>query len=238
MNNWIIILFIGLNLNLYSQSDSALHKRIQLLVDSTTFNYDTTGVSSFSIVPHPCDDIIQWNSYHVMDLNSDGLKDLIFSGTCGLYTSTILYFNTGNELKLTFECSGKVVSAKTESNSSTLNILKEACCCDKYAELIELTVGNNFDVIQNSIYIHIDTKISIENTFEELEFKGIMRSTPIVDDIGKPDECNDGTVEGNKLIETTEKTNVIQLSSYGNWSLVLFKENSARYRMGWIEIKE
>jgi hypothetical protein len=234
----IFILLVGLDFALCGQSNSELRRRLLLLEDRSAFLFDTTGISLFSAIPNPCDDTIHWNSYHVMDLNSDGLKDLIYSGPSNPYVETNIYMNTGNGLKFVFQSAGQVVSVQNNLTFSTINILKEACCCDKYSDQLELKIDNHNNIAQNTISFHSDTKIFIDDSLETFVFKGIIRTNPTLDDIRRTDECSDLVYEGNKLISTKKKAEVVQLSNNEDWSLILFKENNQRYWIGWIETKE
>lgn len=236
MKNCPLIFLLGFNLTLYSQPDTALYQRLLLLVDSTSFNYDTTGISSLSGIPNPCDHTIRWNCYHIADVNSDRLNDLIFSGPCDPYSQTIIYINEGTGLKPAYTCAGKILSINKSTDATRINILKENCCCDYYSELIELTVDNHSEITKNSIYFHSDTEIQMGDSLVNLSFQGLMRTSPAIDDVARPDECSDDTIEGNKLLSIEKEVRLIQLHRNGNWRLVLFMENKARYWVGWVEI--
>jgi hypothetical protein len=233
----IVLLFVGLNLVSNAQTNSEIHERLSLLMDSQVFDFDTTGISSFSMIPNPCDDSINWNHYHVVDLNLDGLKDLVFSGSCNPYIETVVYINTGVGFENIFQCAGQLISIQSKANSRVIYILKDAIGCDKYLEQLELTIDNETRLTQNTISFHPSTIVTIDDRLEELVCKGVLRTSPVIDDNEQKDTCTEKILRGNVLISIKKKTEVIQLSKSGDWILILYKENHERYWIGWIESK-
>lgn len=233
MRYWIAILSVNFYLTAFSQSIPDLHKRLLLLTDSVKFIGDTTGISKFSIIPNSCNDEIQWGNYHVTDLNFDGLNDLIFTGPCNPYNHTEIYINKGSILEMVFECAGEVLAIDQTPVLIRINIFKESCCCDYYSALTEITIDPNSNLTQNKIIFHADTKIVLDDTLTTFRYKGLLRTTPLADNLDKKDECSDNTVHGNKLF-LVKKTEVIELSNIENWSLVLFSEQNATYWIGWV----
>jgi hypothetical protein len=234
----IVLFFVGLNLVSNAQTNSEIHDRLSLLMDSQVFDFDTTGVSSFSVIPNPCDDSINWDYYHVIDLNFDGLKDLVFSGPCNPYIETVVFLNNGNELEKVFQCGGQLITIENMASSSAIYIIKEAVGCDKYLEQLELIIDKDSNLIQNTISFHTETTVTILDNLSTFEFKGFVRTNPKCDNKRRKDECSGIVYKGNRLFSIKKRTEVLQLNKSGDWILILYKENHERYWIGWVESKK
>jgi hypothetical protein len=234
----VLLLFFVFTTSAYSQSFAELQSHLKQLENNNVFTFDTTGFSSLPVEENYCSDEINSNYYHVVDLNADGLNDLLFSGPCKPYNRTIIYLNNGRELYMVDEFAGKILSIKKDSALTTITIFKEACCCDYFSELIELSISPTSGLTVSFIYFHTDTKISLGSTFESIKINGIIRSTPVIDNKKKKDACRNQKIIGNKWITLDKPTEVVQLNKVGKWSLVYMREDSLSSYIGWIETKE
>ncbi|GCD76948.1 hypothetical protein JCM31826_04300 [Thermaurantimonas aggregans] len=240
----LTIIFLGLVTGLNAQSLTDIEKRLRFLEKSAPLTYDTTGFSTLPKVKYLCDehfDAYEFpenkkteDYYHVVDLNNDGLKDLIYSGPCLPYDQTGIFLNDGKSLKLIHGYPGEVVSLEKSIDKTTINILKKSCCCDYYSDYIQVTIWNDSRVDKHQITFFGNPEIKIDKV-TELKTKGVLRTSPEVNDIKKKDDCSDQIMEGNHLTRIDKITTVVQLSQSGQWKLVLYSVDKENSYIGWIK---
>lgn len=244
----ITLLLSGLLRVLHGQSLTEIEQKIRLIKTPQNITYDTTGFFQLPKFISECDDHFKaydfpkdktkWAYYHVIDLNQDGLKDVIYSGPCLPYNQTSMFLNDGISLKRIFDYAGKVVAIKQSSHKSVITIFKESCCCDCNSDLVEVTVGGDSRVEENWITFNGNTEIAFDQ-IERVKITGVLRTSPEVNDIEFEDNCTDRSFKGNHLTYIQKETNVIQLSKRGPWRLILYPdpENKTYSWLGWIMSK-
>lgn len=222
----------------YGQPLADISRRLKVLENPTDFKHDASEFSTLPKVDYHCDNKNQNASdfYHVVDLNADGLKDLIYSGPCSPYNQTAIFVNTGRSLKKIYDYAGKIVSIEKNSSSTIVNILKEACCCEFYSQFIQVTINDKSQFTKNTIVFGAKTKITLASKLREEKVVGTLRTTPQVNDVIKRDECNNAVIRGNQLKRIHDFENVIQLNKSGPWWLVLYQETSERSWIGWMRL--
>jgi hypothetical protein len=222
----------------YAQPLTDIAKRLKLLEEQPEFIYDVSGFSSLPKLDYHCDNENQNKSdyYHVVDLNNDGLKDLIYSGPCAPYYQTAIFINTGRVFRKLYDNPGKITSLEKDTSSTIINIFKEACCCEFYSQYIQLTINNKSQLGRNTIVFGAQTKITVGTRLREEKVVGTLRTTPHVNDVLKRNECNDAVVRGNQLKRIYDFSNIIQLNKVGPWWLVLYPESSERSWVGWMKL--
>jgi len=225
----IIVFFIYLNS--FGQKLNEIKLKLNLLESNYDFKLDSTGLSELLLPSYRCSENNSENNWHVQDINNDGLKDLIYSGTCQPYYQTAIFLNSKNGFKLVYDYPGKIVSI-TE-NSNKINILKSSCCCDYYSDLIEVSVNNKYEIQKNTISFNVETKIETQHKLNFKTVSGILRSTPILENKVKKDVCSDDTIIGNQ-IETIKNKQAIVLNEKNDWLLVLIERNEVYSIIGWI----
>jgi hypothetical protein len=231
----LTILFLGLATGLNAQTLASIEKRLRLLEKRQDWIYDTLGLSSLPKLEYQCyEDQSSLNFCHLVDLNKDGRKDLIYSGPCKPYYQTGIFFNTGRDLKMFQNYPGKLVSIEKDRDKTIVNILKGSCCCDYYSEYIEITIWNDSRVEKNTITFEGNTEIKLDQ-LKELEIKGVLRTSPEINDKKREDDCSDQLIEGNHLVRLKNLTTVVQLSSSGEWKLVLYAPDRENSYVGWIK---
>ena len=67
------------------------------------------------------------------------------------------------------------------------------------------------------------------------KIKGILRTSPEINDKKKKDDCSDQIIEGNHLAHINKLTTVVQLSQSGQWRLVLYEVDKDNSYIGWIK---
>jgi len=252
MKSYILIFFLGLTTISRGQSIENIQKRLSLLNNVAKVKYDTTGFSKLpkfrflctsdiviiendsteTIVPSDTED--PWKYYSVIDLNDDGLKDLIYSGPCLPYDQTGIFLNDGKTLKLIHDYPGKVVALEKLDEKTEINILKEACCCDYYSDYIQVTIWNDSRVDKNQITFWGNAEVKVDK-LAKFKTKGILRTSPEINDKKKKDDCSDQIIEGNHLARINKLTTVVQLSQSGQWRLVLYEVDKDNSYIGWIK---
>jgi hypothetical protein len=240
----LTIIFLGLFSGLNAQTLVDIEKRLRFLDNPSPLTYDTTDFSTLPKVKYLCDDHFKAfeypenkkakDYYHVIDLNNDGLKDLIYSGPCLPYDQTGIFLNDGQNLKLIHDYPGEVVSLEKLIDKTEVNILKKACCCDYNSDYIKVTVWNNSRVDKNHITFEGDTEVKLGKV-KELKINGILRTSPEIDDDKKQDVCSDQIIEGNHLAKIDKLTTVVQLGQFGQWKLVLYRADKDNSYIGWIQ---
>jgi hypothetical protein len=230
-------------------------RRLNLLNNPVKVTFDTTGFfrlpkskyfctsdvviihndSTKSIVPSETKDT--WNYYSVLDLNDDGLNDLVYSGPCNPYYQTGVFINDGKELLLVYDFPGTIISIEKGNTGTTIHSLKEACCCDPDFDFTEIVVekGSLFAKVNRITF----RKIPLQDfkKLERIKVKGVLRHTPVVDDELKKDHCLDGMIEGNHWLTLDKETEVIRISQSGPWALVLYEQTKYQSIIGWMKSK-
>jgi hypothetical protein len=220
------------------QTFTQLRERLTLLQTPPQFTFDTTGFSSLPRIDYRCDNKNAHPSkyYHVVDLNRDGRKDLIYSGPCEKASHTAIFLNTGRSFKKIYENVGKLVSIDISDSSVKVHVFKEACCCDFFSQYTEVIVDDRSRVGRNTIVFGADTKISVASRFKKDKVMGTLRTTPVVNDVIKRNDCNN-TVKGNQLTRIHDFKDIIQLNKAGGWWLVLYPETGERSWIGWMKLE-
>ncbi len=239
MRSFFIILILVLETPLsFAQTLDGLRHRLKLLQNQADFVYDTTGFSKLPRIEYKCDNNNKGPSdyFHVVDLNNDGRMDVIYSGPCGDVVQTGIFLNTGRVLKKVYDNVGKIVGLQQTASKTTINILKEACCCDFFSQYTEIILNEKSEIARNTIVFGAPTKISLAGRFKEDKVMGTIRTTPAVNDVIKRDECNN-TVKGNQLTRIHDFKDVIQINKAGAWWLVLYPETSERSWIGWMKLE-
>src|SRR5688572_10832681 len=131
MKYWLTILAGAWVAVTFGQPLADISKRLKPLEQKTTFAHDTSGFFTLPRFDYRCDNANEhpWDSYHVMDVNRDGLQDLIYSGPCGDHAQTAIFVNAGRVFRRIYDFPGHIVSIDT-ALSITINMLREACCCE------------------------------------------------------------------------------------------------------------
>jgi len=244
MKGGLIITFLGLSVGLNAQTVTNIDKRLKYLNKSVPLTFDTTDFSTLPKVKYMCDEHFKAfefpenkktkDYYHVVDLNNDGLRDLIYSGPCLPYDQTGIFLNDGKTLKLIHNYPGEVVSLEKSIDKTEINILKRSCCCDYYSDYIQVTIWNDSRVDKNQITFWGNTEVKVDKVIE-LKIKGILRTSPETNDKKKEDDCSDQIFEGNHLARIDKLTTVFQLSKFGQWRLVLYPVDRENSYIGWIK---
>lgn len=229
----IRIVFLLTSLSLFSQDFSDIKTRIGLLKTTANFKVDSTGISKIPIPTYYCNTNDTENNWHVQDLNNDGLKDLIFSGTCQPYHQTAIFLNSKKGFQLVYDAPGKILSITSTTNGTEINSYNPSCCCEYYSNLIKVTINNTSAVKESTMSFHDKTTITASNKLYAKTVSGILRSTPVVDDITKKDPCTAEEKTGNR-IGIVENESAIVVNQEKNWLLVFIKQNGS-YAVGWIK---
>ncbi len=249
---FILILFLVLTTILRGQSIENISKRLNLLYNSPQIKFDTTGFSRLPkfqffctseiiitekdgterVVPSETED--PWRYYSVIDLNKDGLNDLIYSGPCNPYYQTGIFMNDGKKLQLVYDYAGEIVSIEKSGSGTIINCLRQAIGCDSDNELTEIVISKARSPTINRITYGIIPKLNLRN-LKTVRVKGILRWSPRQDDVEKKDSCSDRLIKGNHLLLVDEATDAIQLDKSGHWLLIIFKKNRDESIIGWIK---
>jgi len=240
MRYLLTILTIGITFPSHGQTLTDLHNRLKYLQSPPTFKHDTTGFSAMPKFDFFCDNENPNKSdyYHVVDLNNDGIKDLIYSGPCKPYGQTRIFFNTGKTFKKAHSYPGEIVSIEKKSSLTVINILKNACCCDYYSEFIQITIDSVSNIRKNIIAFGADTKIKLNARPKIVKVVGVLRTTPELNDVTKKDSCRNQTLKGNHVTRIQKFTDIVQLNEDGSWWLVLYQQNQERSWIGWMKMSK
>lgn len=222
----------------FGQSLDGLRSRLKLLEKPSEFRNDTTGFSSVPKTDYGCDNKNENASdyYHVVDLNGDGRKDLIYSGPCKDLKQSAIFLNTGRVFKKVYDNIGRVVSVEKDGAETRINIFKEASRCDFFSQYTEVVINEKNQIRRNTIVFGAQTKISVASRLREDKVVGTMRTTPHINDVIKRDACNN-TVKGNQLTRIHDFRNIIQINKVGPWWLVLYPETGDRAWIGWMKLE-
>lgn len=244
MKHGLTILLLVLTATTDAQTLREIDKRIGLLEKNIALRYDTSGFSTLPKVKYLCDSHLEafdvpdnktmMDFYHVVDLNDDGLKDLVYSGPCLPYYQTGIFLNDGKSLNVVYSYPGEIISLEKYSDKTVINTLKEACCCDYYSHFTEVTIWNDSHVEKNQITFEGNTPIKVGQV-RKLRTNGILRTSPEVNDTKREDECSGQIIEGNHLTHIVNPTTLIQLGHSGEWKLVLYQVDKDNSFVGWIK---
>ncbi|WKB82454.1 hypothetical protein QYR09_05335 [Cellulophaga lytica] len=233
MKNKIAIVFFLSSLSLFSQDFSDIKTRVSLLKTTATFKVDSTGISKIQVPTYYCDTNEPGNNWHVQDLNNDGLKDLIFTGTCQPYHQTAIFLNNKKGFQLVYDAPGKILSITSTTNTTEINSYNPSCCCSYYSSLVKITINNTSVVEESTISFHDKTVITLSDKLYTKTVSGILRSTPVIDDVIKKDPCTGEEKNGNR-IGIAENESAIVVNQENNWLLVFIKQNGS-YAVGWVK---
>lgn len=233
MKHLITIVFFLSSISSFSQDFNALKIRIGLLKTTSNFKVDSTGISKIQVPTYYCDTNELGNNWHVQDLNNDGLKDLIFTGTCQPYHQTAIFLNSKKGFQLVYDAPGKILSITSSTNGTEINSYNPSCCCEYYSSLIKVSINNLSVVEESTISFHDKTTITASDKLYAKTVSGILRSTPVVDDVTKKDPCTAEEKTGNR-IGIAENESAIVVNQENNWLLVFMKQDTS-YAVGWIK---
>lgn len=254
MKATILIFFVTLALGSQGQSIENIKKRLQLLSDSSKIRPDTTGLSglprftffctaeitiidadgSEKTIPSEIQD--PWNYYSVIDLNNDGLNDLVFSGPCNPYDQTGILLNDGKSLQLVYDYPGLVISIEKGGTGTTIHSLHQPLGCYSNNELIEITIVKGKSPTINRIGYTFIPKLNLQN-LKAVKVQGVLRWSPKQDDVERKDQCSDRMLKGNHLLTIDKPAEAIQLDQSGQWRQVLYKTSNYESIIGWIKNK-
>jgi hypothetical protein len=239
------IFFFGLFGISYGQTISDIEKRLRLFDNQIVLKFDTTGLSTLPKFDYFCDDHFKaydfpesknkWDYYHVIDLNNDGLKDLIYSGPCLPYPQTGIFLSDGVSLTRVHDYAGKVISIENKPGRTIINIFKEFCCCDYFSDYKEVIIRNDSHFDKNQISFEGNTQIKFDK-LREIKVKGVLRTSPELNDTEKKDDCSDQIIKGNHLAYIKKLTTVFQLNQSGQWRLILYPVDKFNSWIGWIKV--
>jgi hypothetical protein len=219
--------------NTYGQNLSTL----QHLLNTTDFQLDTNGFSQLpKLEDYTCNGRVPKRNAHVCDLNQDGLKDLIFTGSCTPYTETVIFLNQGKSFQQVYSSGGKVIAIEKNGDITEIMIFVEACCCIRFSNLFIAQIGKDNTCQKQSITFHTDTELSLGQVLLTEKMSGTIRTTPKVNNKPQKDECTDERQIGNKLIIIKDEE-VTVLDQKGKWSLVLAAKDTEQSVIGWIKTK-
>lgn len=135
------------------------------------------------------------DDYHIMDVNSDGKWDIIYSGFAGSEKNSLLMFvKEDNEFVEKINTYGEIIEISRESSFSpiTLKVMDNPCCEDTIYSFKQF----NFHIENTKIFYRMSLKINfLESTifpdtcnnniaFETINEEYKLRNTPeIIDDI-------------------------------------------------------
>lgn len=231
----LFILLILISQICQAQIDDNLRTKLSILnqCNQTEFKLDSSGFNMLPTFGFECNSSEDELSWHVVDLNNDGLKDLIYSGLCKGYYSSAIFLNDGFNLNKINESAGKLIEVKLTDQESKIYFLRSSCCCDYYSEFIEVTIGNNDSIYTESIQYHFNTIISLKSNFKEGTISGILRSEPIENDSLRSDPCTDEKLLGNQILKI-ERKKVIIIDSKDGWNLVYYQNENSSSIIAWI----
>ncbi len=199
--------------------------------------YDTNGFSKLPKFHFLCDGENQNKSdfYSVVDLNNDGLNDLMYSGPCMPYDQTAIFINDGKSLLLVYDYPGTIISLEKNDSGTTINSLKEAIACDRDFEFTEIVISHvPSPPTTNRIGYAMIPKKNFKN-LKQIKVKGVLRRTPHQDDLDKKDHCSNKILKGNHWLAIEMESPVIKLDQSNGWQLVLYKKNKDESIIGWVK---
>ncbi|WP_109098210.1 hypothetical protein [Aquimarina sp. AU58] len=220
--------------------NNSLKTQLQLLQNPSGYKFplDSTG---FSVIKNAKfytkngdTDVFDINSenIHVVDVNNDGEKDIIYQDIRH-YQATVLLLKKGNDFVEIWNGPGALVSLK-EGGKTTMYVLSSAIGCFDMTMLSTLVINSDNTLVENTIALYSDTKMStISKTFEQKIILGILRTQPVINDQKKTDPCTGDLKTGNQ-IRTIENKAVTVIKKQNEWFLVVLKEKDQSI-IGWIK---
>lgn len=221
--------------------NSTLEIQLQLLQNPLEhkFTLDSTGFSNikkakfFTKSGNANVFDINSNNIHVVDVNKDGKKDIIYQDT-RQYPATVLLVRKGDDFVEIWNGTGALVDVK-QGKHTTIYVLSSAIGCFDITMLSELMIKRDNILIENTIALHSDTKIEKTNkTFEQKIISGIVRTQPSIDNKEKTDPCTGDVKTGNQ-IKTIENVEVTVIKKQNDWLFIVLKEKGNSI-IGWVKI--
>lgn len=241
MKNKEFFLWVGglfLILSGYAQ-DESLEIQLQLLQNSSEYQFpiDSTGFSKIKnakfYTKNGNTDVfaINSNNIHLVDINKDGEKDVIYQDNRH-YQATVLLVKKEDDFVEIWNGSGVLVHLR-KGKETIIYVLNSAIGCFDITMLSTLVMSND-KLTEKTIALSSETKIGvIDKTFEQRMISGILRTQAIVDDKKKTDPCTGDFKIGNQ-IRTIENKEVTIIKKQNEWLLVVLKEKEQSI-IGWVK---
>jgi hypothetical protein len=242
MRHFLTILFIELSLTCFAQDLGAIRKKVDLINSPNTFKPDSSSLYLYPDFDYMCmenimnDEHKDVNYIHVLDLNNDSKKDILFSGPCNPYPQVGIFLNKGSDFEIVYARGGEIISIEQKVDGVKIYVLFPVCCAGDENWLEEITVGKNSVLISNTIDFNESTQISLDSELKLVKMKGVLRTTPAIDDSIVKDDGTDREVFGNRILELKKQKKVIQLHTEGDWALVLVERSSNNSVVGWMSL--
>ncbi|WP_299435580.1 hypothetical protein [uncultured Aquimarina sp.] len=224
----------------YAQNNS-LKAQLQLLQTPLDYEFPLDSIS-FSEIKNAnfltkSGDTAVFNAnsknIHLVDVNNDGQKDIIYQDNRHYRTTVVLIKQDGDFVEI-WNRSGALIDIK-QGKQTTICVLSSAIGCLNETSLLELAINNDNTVAENIIALHTDTKLTkLNTTFEQKIVSGILRTQPIIDDIKKKDPCTGDLKKGNQL-RVIESEDATVIKTKDDWCLLVFKEKD-QSSIGWMKI--
>lgn len=221
--------------------NNPLQKQLQLLQNPPEYEYplDSTGFSKIKKATFFAKNgdtgvfAINSSNIHLVDLNNDGQKDMIYQDNRH-YQATVLLVKKGNDFVEIWNGSGALVDIK-QGEKTTIFVLSSAIGCLNETILSELVIKNDGAIAEKTLGLHLNTEIKgINKTFEQKIISGILRTEAIIDDTKKKDPCTGDVKTGNQMrIIKNKEVTIIKKQS--DWLLVVLKEKNQSI-IGWVQI--
>ena len=238
MRFWLTILLAIFSTFVCAQPLDDISKRLKYLENHGDFQFDTTGFSFLPKLDYRCDNgnANRWDYFHVVDVNQDGLNDLIYSGPCSPDNQTAVFLNNGRVFRKVYDYPGKIVSIEKIQSGTIINIFKEAIRCEDYSQYTAIFIDVKSQLTKNTILFAPKTKIALAGRLRQEKVVGLIRTTPQINDAIKRNDCNTAVLKGNQLTRIEEFRDVVQLNKYGEWWLVLYPETREKSWIGWMRL--
>lgn len=235
MKNCFLVLLVGLTTISRGQVIEDIQKRLNFLNNPSSLKYDTTGFSKLPKFEFFCDDDNpnKWDYFSVIDLDNDGLNDLVYSGPCSPYDKTGIFINDGKRMSKIYDFPGAIISLEKTGSGTIINSLKESIGCDPNFDFTEIVIKRGTSPATNRIIYAMMPKSNFKN-LEQIKIKGVLRRTPKQEDADKKDQCSNRILKGNHWLSIEKESNVIKLDQSDNWQLVLYKKSKDESVIGWI----
>jgi len=224
----------------YAQNNS-LKIQLQLLQTPLDYEFPLDSISfseiknaNFLIKSGDADAFdINRKNVHLLDINNDGQKDIIYQDNRPYRATVVLIKQDGDFVEI-WNRSGALVDIK-QGKQTTIYVLRSAIGCLNETSLSELAINNDNTIAENIIALHTDTKLTeLNTTFEQKIVSGILRTQPIVDDIKKKDPCTGDLKKGNQL-RVVESKDATVIKTKDDWCLLVLKEKD-QSNIGWMKI--
>lgn len=209
---------------------------LKVLNDTSGIPRDTIGFSELPKIDFLCDEEYQFERkyYSIIDLNHDGLKDLIYSGPCLVYDQTVIFIQKGSRFLKIYDEAGRVVSVRTFDSMTHVYSQYEPVGCYSDNHLSEISIKNDsIPIVKRINYVKFP-KMTL-NSLKLIKVKGVLRWSPKEDEVDRKDPCSDNVIHGNHLLRIENERSVIQVAREKDWSFVLYKTDEANSILGWIK---